>query len=167
MVLPLAEPGLLKLLMERRAANGNSLLQGGRHCPLSRNHLPRRWPASRRSNANWLPHSSLLSPLGTDLIRYPGSQSLSRRRSRLRGRLREPTFASILAAPAATGLLALLDAPALTWDDSDRKGTLMRLARASRTPGMEEPVKALIAGKVSEAGPGLDKRKPASRPCVR
>lgn len=60
-------------------------------------------------------------------------------------------YVATVSSDRRSGLLALLDLPETLWDQTDRKGTLMRLARASRTPGMEGPVKALIAGKVAEA----------------
>jgi|GEM_PF-5727931 len=140
-----AEPGLLKLLMERRAANGNSLLKEEDIAAI-RNHLL----ADGRID-------EVERELVAELT-YPDIRAVRVYRAGAADawEAEGTTFASILRT-RRDGLLALLDAPALTWDDSDRKGTLMRLARASRTPGMEEPVKALIAGKVSEAAPASTK----------
>ena len=136
-----AEPRLLKLLVERRAMNGGSsvlreadiaairdhMLADGRIDDVERDLLVElTWPDIRAVRVH--------SAGATDPWKAEGT-----------------TFASISGARRAP-LIALLDAPptTLTWDESDRKGTLMRLARTSRTPGMEGPVKTLIAGKVAE-----------------
>jgi hypothetical protein len=143
-----AEPGLLNLLLERRAANRGSsvlleadiaairdyLLADGRIDDQERDLLVElTWPDIRAVRVYRASDADPWKGEGTTF------SSISRTR-------RDP-------------LIAMLDnpQPALTWDETDRKATLMRLARTSRTPGMEAPVKALIAGKVAEAAPASTK----------
>ncbi|AUX69229.1 hypothetical protein CHX26_06720 [Porphyrobacter sp. HT-58-2] len=139
-----AEPGLLQFLKGRRAANRDSsvLLQ-----------------ADVAAVRDYLLADGRIDDQERDLLvelTYPEFKAVKIYRA---GAAHPWEAEGVVLSTVAKGwrgpLLALLDdpPPALTWDESDRKGTLMRLARVSRTPGMEAPVKALIAGKVAEAAP--------------
>lgn len=143
-----AEPGLLQFLKGRRAANRDSsvLLQ-----------------ADVAAVRDYLLADGRIDDQERDLLvelTYPEFKAVKIYRA---GAAHPWEAEGVVLSTVAKGwrgpLLALLDdpPPALTWDESDRKGTLMRLARVSRTPGMEAPVKALIAGKVAQAAPASKK----------
>jgi hypothetical protein len=137
-----ASPGLLKLLLERREMNGGRSVLREDDIAAIRQYLL----ADGRIDDQ---EREFLAELT-----YPNLRVV---RVYLSGAA-DPWQAEAATLPTLSGtrrnaLLSLLDQPPpeLTWDETDRKGTLMRLARASRTPEMEAPVKALIAGKVAEA----------------
>lgn len=143
-----AEPGLLQFLLGRRAANRDSsvLLQ-----------------ADIAAVRDYLLADGRIDDQERDLLvelTYPEFKAVKIYRAGASHPWEaEGVVLSTIAKAWRGPLLALLDnpPPALTWDETDRKGTLIRLARASRTPGMEGPVKALIAGKVAEAAPASTK----------
>ena len=143
-----AEPGLLKLLLERRAANrGSSVLL----------------EADIATVRDYLLLDGRIDDQERDLLvelTWPDIRAVKVYRAGAADPWKaEGDFFTSISGARRAPLIALLDQPplALAWDETDRKGTLMRLARASRTPGMEGPVKALIAGKVAEAAPASTK----------
>lgn len=143
-----ASPELLKLLLERRAANGGSSVLKEADIVAIRDHLL----ADGRIDDQ---ERDLLVELTWPNIR---AVRIYRAGDADPWNGEGTTFSSV-STTRRDPLIALLDNPpaALTWDDADRKGTLMRLARASRTPGMEAPVKAVIAGKVAQLAAAMTK----------